>query len=170
MTALPRESTLLSSRALADANINPATFLATDYLNHFNEVVMLMGLLTDMPDMLPDVLAWTPKSYAAHFADTNFQGRDLAIAAYGAAPPAIRKRFDAIVAEIDTFLLTTLAELERSASEGSLDRVVPEAVQTLQALIETASAVINGTDDGAPTDEEAAGEAQAAIDALFATP
>jgi len=168
MTALPREATLLTPRALAAANINPATFLATDYLNHFNEVVMLMGLLPDMPDMLPDVLGWAPKSYAAHFADTNFQGRDLAIEAYAAAPRAVRKRFDAIVAEIDTFLLTTLAELEAAGPGRPLERMVPEAVRTLQALIETASAVINGTDDGAPADEDSAGEAQAAIDALFA--
>ena len=31
-------STLPDAKLLQDANINPSTLLATDYLNHFNEV------------------------------------------------------------------------------------------------------------------------------------
>ena len=31
---------------LADANINPVTGLATDYLNHFNEAIMLLEMLS----------------------------------------------------------------------------------------------------------------------------
>jgi len=36
---------------LRAANINPATGLATDYLNHYNEVAMLIATLADMPEM-----------------------------------------------------------------------------------------------------------------------
>lgn len=32
------------------ANINPRTGLATDYLNHFNEAVMLLEMVPDMPE------------------------------------------------------------------------------------------------------------------------
>jgi hypothetical protein len=32
--------------------INSQTLLATDYLNHFNEVVMLFEMIADMPDMM----------------------------------------------------------------------------------------------------------------------
>ena len=32
--------------------INSQTLLATDYLNHFNEVVMLLEMIPDMPDMM----------------------------------------------------------------------------------------------------------------------
>jgi len=32
-----------SRESLVAANINPATGLATDYLNHFNEITMLIG-------------------------------------------------------------------------------------------------------------------------------
>ena len=34
---------------LRAANINPRTGLATDYLNHFNEAIMLLEMIPDMP-------------------------------------------------------------------------------------------------------------------------
>ena len=67
---------------LAEANINPATGLATDYLNHFNEAVMLLEMLPSCPECLEDFLAWRPLSYREHFEGSHFKGRDLAIAAY----------------------------------------------------------------------------------------
>jgi hypothetical protein len=36
------ETTALSPERLAKANISPVTGLATDYLNHFNEAIMLL--------------------------------------------------------------------------------------------------------------------------------
>lgn len=36
------------------ANINPRTGLATDYLNHFNEAVMLLEMIPDMPECAED--------------------------------------------------------------------------------------------------------------------
>ncbi|WP_213030289.1 hypothetical protein, partial [Acinetobacter baumannii] len=49
---------------LKAANINPRTGLATDYLNHFNEAIMLLEMVPDMPECAEDFLAWTPLSYA----------------------------------------------------------------------------------------------------------
>jgi hypothetical protein len=153
--------------ALAAANIHPATYLATDYLNHFNEAVMLLGLLGDMPDMVDEVTAWAPKSYPRHFLDTGFKGRDLAVAAYEAAPRAIRARFDATIADIDTVMLDAIAELKARPPE-LYGRVAEAAVAALHPLIERASAIINGTDDGHAHDVEAEPATQAAIDALLA--
>lgn len=166
-TRMTSTAASLDPGALAAANINPATFLATDYLNHFNEAVMLLGLLGDMPDMVDEVTAWAPKSYPRHFLDTGFKGRDLAVAAYAAAPPAIRRRFDTTVAEIDTVMLDAIAELKARPAE-LFGRIAADAVAALHPLIERASGIINGTDDG--IDHEAEGESatQAAVDALMA--
>src|SRR6476660_544431 len=68
--------------ALRAANINPRTGLATDYLNHFNEAIMLLEMIPDMPECTEDFLTWTPLSYAEHFWASNFKARDLAIEAY----------------------------------------------------------------------------------------
>src|SRR5262245_28249336 len=47
---------------LRDANINPRTGLATDYLNHFNEAIMLLEMIPDMPECADDFLEWRPLS------------------------------------------------------------------------------------------------------------
>src|SRR3979409_2759970 len=69
---------------LRAANINPRTGLATDYLNHFNEAIMLLEMIPDIPECAEDFLAWHPLSYAEHFTASNFAARDLAIEAYEA--------------------------------------------------------------------------------------
>src|SRR5260221_14384991 len=79
---------------LKAANINPRTGLATDYLNHFNEAIMLLEMIPDMPECAEDFLTWTPLSYAEHFWASNFRARDLAIEAYEMADPKIRTEFD----------------------------------------------------------------------------
>lgn len=168
MPALAALRTELTPERLAAANINPATYLATDYLNHFNEVIMLIEMLPDMPDMIADVLCWQPKSYPRHFADTGFANKELAIAAYDAAPKNIRRRFDSLVSDIDTILLSTLATLRDGEPNADLAPLVAETTHLLRPLIEAASAVINGTDDGHAIEGDEEAVAQAQIDAVFA--
>src|ERR1700680_1844608 len=79
---------------LQAANINPRTGLATDYLNHFNEAVMLLEMVPDMPECAEDFLDWHPLSYGEDFTASNFKARDLAIAAYDSADARIRTEFD----------------------------------------------------------------------------
>ena len=52
--------------------INTTTLLSTDYLNHYNELVMLLEMVPDMPDMMMEVHEWAPKTYAEHFKDSTF--------------------------------------------------------------------------------------------------
>ncbi len=87
MTLIPQsvmtasdDSGLQAFRArLAGTNINAESLLATDYLNHFNEAVMMLDLVADMPEMLDDIKAWKPLSYVEHFRASQFAERDLAI-------------------------------------------------------------------------------------------
>src|SRR5213080_2049037 len=81
---------------LRAANINPQTGLATDYLNHFNEAIMLLEMIPDMPECAQDFLLWYPLSYCEHFMASNFRARDLAIEAYDSADAKIRAEFDHI--------------------------------------------------------------------------
>src|ERR1700761_5472523 len=75
---------------LRAANINPRTGLATDYLNHFNEAIMLLELIPDMPECAEEFLGWNPRSYREHFEASGFKARELAIAAYESANADIR--------------------------------------------------------------------------------
>ena len=72
---------------LQAANINPRTGLATDYLNHFNEAIMLLEMIPDMPECAEEFLDWQPRSYREHFTASNFKARELAIEAYDSANP-----------------------------------------------------------------------------------
>lgn len=159
----------LCPHELAAFNINPKSFLATDYLNHFNEVIMLIDMLPDMPDMLDDVLEWEPKSYPKHFAQSGFAGRDMAIAAYYQSPIHVRYAFDAVVSEIDTLLLSTMSELRRMRDNPDLMiSLARQAIGDLHGLVEAASSIINAADSVPVDSSESEHHAQSTIDALFA--
>src|ERR1700755_3670945 len=99
-----KSSAAARHRLLLDANINPHTGLATDYLNHFNEAVMLLEMIPDMPECAEDFLEWRPLSYAEHFTASNFRARDLAISAYHSADEHIRVEFDNITSAMTEIL------------------------------------------------------------------
>ena len=83
-----------SQAEMINANVNPYTGLATDYLNLFNEAIMLFEMSLDMPDMVEELTFWRPLSYIDHFEKSGFEGKDVVIAAYLSAPEVVRKVFD----------------------------------------------------------------------------
>jgi hypothetical protein len=166
LAACPRASGLAADRArLLDANINPVTGLATDYLNHFNEAIMMLELAAEMPDCMEDLCAWRPLSYCEHFSASSFKERDLAIAAYQLAEPALRRRLDELADCMNAILLATMAAMRRSEPQA-LPALAGEALVRLRALVARAGAVIHGAETSA--DETAEADAtRAAVDALF---
>src|SRR6185437_1670112 len=110
---------------LRAANINPRTGLATDYLNHFNEAVMLLEMVPDMPECAEDFLTWTPLSYAEHFVASNFKDRDLAIEAYEMAEPNIRAEFDKLPGSM-TSILTAVGTAMREARQDKTRAMLAE--------------------------------------------
>lgn len=124
--------------------INPVTGLATDYLNHFNEAIMLLEMLSGCPECRDDLRAWTPLSYCEHFRQSSFAGRERAIAAYEAADPAVRDMLDAV-----TGTMTTLVEHARRAIDAEPNPrlsagIAERAAGWLKLLAVQAGAVING--------------------------
>ena len=129
---------------LRAANINPRTGLATDYLNHFNEAIMLLEMVPDMPECAEDFLTWTPLSYAEHFWASNFKARDLAIEAYELAEPRIRTEFDNITATM-TSILTAVGTAMREARQDTTRATLAEqATGWVKPLVALAGGIING--------------------------
>src|SRR6476659_10689117 len=104
---------------LRAANINPRTGLATDYLNHFNEAIMLLEMIPDMPECAEDFLLWYPLSYREHFTASNFKARDLAIEAYESADATIRAEFDNITSAMTSILTAVSAAMREVRQDRS---------------------------------------------------
>jgi hypothetical protein len=146
------ESQGASAAELIAANINPRTGLATDYLNHFNEAIMLLELIPDMPDCYELFLEWQPLSYAEHFIKSNFKARDLAIASYESARPQIRTEFDALVANM-TQILTTVGDAMRTVQQDRTRAMLAEqAAGWVKPMVGTAGGIINGRDHESDVD------------------
>ena len=148
------------------ANINPKTGLATDYLNHFNEAVMLLDLLPDVPECIVELIAWEPLSYAEHFAASHFKDRNLAIAAYDTAEPIARVRLDELADTMNALLAATCEALQRRATLEGANALAAETAARLKPLVARAGAIINGA-DLAHSEDITTAEQQAAIDALL---
>jgi len=137
-------------------NIHEDTLLATDYLNHFNEIVMLLELIADMPECLDDALAWQPKRYEEHFSESSFQDKALAILAYENAPRRYREPFDQIVAQMDATVIKSLKRIHEVTQEGDVEHlrhVVSGVTLKLQRFVDVASAVIHGREVTSGQDE-----------------
>ena len=129
---------------LRAANINPRTGLATDYLNHFNEAIMLLEMIPDIPECAEDFLSWHPLSYAEHFTASHFKARDLAIEAYDAADPGIRGDFDNLTSAM-TSILTAVGAAMREARQDKTRAILAEqATGWVKPLVALAGGIING--------------------------
>lgn len=161
---------VLPSDMLAAANINPATLLATDYLNHFNEIVMLLEILPSVPELADDVMAWQPRGYRAYFEGSSFKEKALAILAYEQADRSLRRRLDAVVDELDRRILAAQDAVREAVASQSLfllDPLASLATTELRPLIDQASGLINGRMELATDTSLDHPSAQDAIDALF---
>jgi hypothetical protein len=156
----------LDPARLAAANINPKTGLASDYLNHFNEAIMLLDLLPQTPECIVELIGWEPLSYQEHFAGSHFKDKDLAIAAYEAAEPTTRLRLDELADTMNALLVATCETFQKRASLHAANALAAETAARLKPLVARAGAIINGY-DLAHSEDMTTGEQQATVDALL---
>jgi hypothetical protein len=129
---------------LRAANINPRTGLATDYLNHFNEAIMLLEMIPDMPDCAEDFLLWYPLSYREHFIASNFKARDLAIDAYDSADEHIRTEFDNITSAMTSILTAVGTAMREARQDKTRATLAEQATGWVKPLVALAGGIING--------------------------
>ena len=129
---------------LRAANINPRTGLATDYLNHFNEAIMLLEMIPDIPECAEDFLLWYPLSFREHFMASHFKARDLAIEAYESADEHIRVEFDNITGAMTSILTAVGAAMREVRQDKTRARLAEQATGWVKPLVALAGGLING--------------------------
>lgn len=133
---------------VSSSNISGKTLLATDYLNHFNEIVMLIEMVPDMPDMIEDCKMWEPLTYCQHFERSGFSDKALAIAAYDHVPGKFRKPFEETVTQIGMVVGYTIQRMIAGTIAGDMDMLridCQSATEMIHRLIQVANGIIHGT-------------------------
>jgi hypothetical protein len=146
---------------VAGTTIDGTTLLSTDYFNLFNEFIMILAILPDMPEMIAEIGAWQFRSYAEHFHASGLPFAALAIDAYAHVPPVIRERFEQTVAQMHATIEEARQVLAVLAIEPGLDRFKTRTLDyamRLQGFVDTGSAIVHGADEVSD---------QNAIDAMF---
>lgn len=152
---------------LKGTNVNPTTLLATDYLNHFNVVEMIIEMIPELPEYFEELIAWQPRSYREHFARSSLRDAALALEAYKHVPKEVRATFE----KLSERLNQTATRAIHSAGIA-LETEDPEiiafscagAAGELRTLINEAGSLINGT---ALRLAQPDGGAQDVVDALL---
>ncbi len=143
------ETFLAYQEKVRGTNINEQTLLATDYLNHFNEIIMTLEMIPDMPELLEEATAWRPKTYQEHFRDSTVADKDLAVEAYEYAPERFRRPFEETIDQMSRLVGNCIARIEVGLAAGDMELVRVNAMATsrlLQRLMDHASANIHGSE------------------------
>jgi hypothetical protein len=137
------------NRARAEAIVNNASGLANDYLNIFNEIVMLIEQLPTMPELIDDILKWRPVTYQDYFAKSVLPGRGSALDAYAALDAGFRRDFESVVADLDRRAVGAVVAIRRQykttgiVSRESLGEICARAGEALREVLMTATNLVN---------------------------
>ena len=132
----------------AEALVNPASGLANDYLNLFNEIVMLVEQLPTMPELFDDIQRWRPISYRDYFERSILPGRLTAIEAYDRLEPRFRREFEALVEELDRRATGAVAAVRRQFKAGgeaneALAPICLKAGTTIREVLDRTTMLVN---------------------------
>ncbi len=118
-------------------NISPESFLATDYLNHFNEIFMLLEMVADMPDMpemVNELEYWKFRTYQEHFAESQLAEGPLAIKAYEASADDYRLPFDKLTGILRQLIVVTISEAKGAVILNEPERMAQSIHNSLAMM------------------------------------
>lgn len=134
---------------IAGTNIDPRSLLSTDYFNHFNTVIMLLGMLPDMPEMLDEIDAWEFITYCDHFKASGLDFAALAIELYDHVPTDLKTRFERKVEEMRIFVEVSRLGLRRLHEKEEIEKFKDMCIRVsreLQNMVDDGGAIVHGAD------------------------
>jgi hypothetical protein len=135
----------LESRAAA--LVNPASGIANDYLNHFNEILLLIeNLPALLPEMIDEILAWKPVSYREYFSRSPLPGSVTTLEIYDTLDDDFRQDFESMVKILDRIILESIAIIKAARRpDGTLEP--DEVADVCEALAAKLRHVLDRTAD-----------------------
>jgi hypothetical protein len=117
--------------------------LSTDYLNRYNEALMLIEMASMDPSIVDDLAAWRPLGYIQHFERAGLRCGPGAIAAYAGLTPHSRHAFEHLCSGMDRLVATVVNSLKALKDPDDAVFVVEIAVGSFKSLLARATAFIN---------------------------
>jgi hypothetical protein len=121
--------------------------LSTDFLNRYNEALMLIEMAGHEPGLLEDLRRWHPASYPEHFAASQLRCADGAIAAFRALPEESRGAFASLCRAMDQLVATVITALTEIRHPGDAVYIIEIAASSFRNLLTRATAFINSGGD-----------------------
>jgi hypothetical protein len=117
-----------SLEAQAAALVNPASGIASDYLNHFNEIFLIIeNLPILLPEMIDDIIKWKPVGYREYFENSPLPGSAETLRIYDGLDKNFRADFDSMIELLDEIVLTSIEVIfAHRMPDGSIE---PDAIE-----------------------------------------
>ncbi len=110
--------------------VSPVTGLANDYLNVFNEMVLILEYLPTMPEMTDEALAWRPQTYPEYFQQSLLPGAREAARRYDRVDPTLRARFESLLKRLNDIALGAQRKVAEEMSGPNFPESIAEPCET----------------------------------------
>ena len=139
-----------SLEAQAAALVNPASGIANDYLNHFNEMLLMIeNLPILLPEMIDEIWQWRPVTYVEYFKNSPLPGSAETLRIYDSLDKNFRTDFESMIELLDSIVLSSREVIgEHRMPDGTIE---PEAITEicerysadLRAVLDRAADLVN---------------------------
>jgi hypothetical protein len=153
LTSSPDPGRLREIAAAASIGIDAGSGLASDYLNQFNEVSMILDMAAEDCELLEELEGWSPRGYVEHFENSSFADTPLVLEAWRLSPPETRRRFEEQALRLGDSIREALEQLARESADRALSERsralaadVRESIDSLSTLIHPGEAPISNAD------------------------
>ncbi|MEP1443468.1 MAG: hypothetical protein ABJK39_10720 [Hyphomicrobiales bacterium] len=134
------------AQALTAINVNLTTGFATNYLNHYVEILLLLEMLPSMPECVEDIVMWKPIGYTDHVRQSGLPKSELVLEAFEHSDVNRRKALSDVTDEVDSEVLRYIGLAQKAVDLGDKEQtlsVTQEAKEVLTPLLEKISGVIS---------------------------
>lgn len=103
--------------------VNPKSGIANDYLNTFNEILLLIeNLPVLLPEMVDELLQWRPTGYREYFKASSLPGSPVALAIYDNLPDHVRGHFERMIEAVNDVAIASVETIKaHRCPEGTIE-------------------------------------------------